>query len=441
MTGFESRVRKHTHDVSSAVDSGRRPWTRSFLLLAAGESATSLLRTIGLLWIARSLGPAAFGTLSVGFVVGRYVIALSHPGLAVAGKRGVALHPESTPTYLREIVGSRVLFSSIMLLGAIPAFAVRIDRDLRFVSIAFCLMMLTQSIDTRWSFIGLQRVGAVAVVSTIGGVAYLLAALLFVHDPGDIVVAAVIYVVCEAFTSSLLIAASSQQHGRWWRKPSTGSWRPLWREARPFTLTYLARTLMATIDVVVVKALRDGDEAGQYAAASRIFVIALLFINHFSDALLPSFVKAAETGRATLMAATRSALKRALTVTPLAAVLAILLTPHVVPRVLGREYRPAVAMLQLLIVAVVIATLNGVIAINLIAARNERILARLVPVGLVANIAMNLFLVPTIGAMGAAGATIFTELIMLAIGSAALFNLPWGNGLRDGTGSTAAAEK
>ena len=398
-----------------------RPWLRSFVHLAAGESATSFLRTIGLLWIARSLGPPAFGTLSVGFVVGRYVITLSHPGLALAGKRSVASDPASTPMLLRQIVSFRALLSTIMLAASVlVAVVLPIGRDLRIVSVVFCWLMVTQSLDIRWSFIGLQRAGVVAVVSMLGGVAYLTGALLLVDRPDDIVVAAIIYVGCEAFTSGLLIAASTKQHGIWWRNPLTTSRRPLWREAQPFTLTYLSRTLMATIDVVIVKALRHGDEAGNYAAASRIFVIALLFINHFTDALLPSFVQAAATGTEAITAITRSAIRRVLTFTPPAALVGIAIAPHVVPRVLGREYQPAVGLLQLLIVAIVFAALNGVIAVNLIATGRERILARLTPLGLAANVALNVALVPVIGATGAAVATILTELVMLAIGLAAV---------------------
>ena len=64
----------------------------------------------------------------------------------------------------------------------------------------------------------------------------------------------------------------------------------------------VGRAFAVSLDVVLVKALRPAAGAGQYAAASRMFVVGLLYLGLYYNALLPTIVRAAGEGSQPLAA-------------------------------------------------------------------------------------------------------------------------------------------
>jgi O-antigen/teichoic acid export membrane protein len=182
----------------------------------------------------------------------------------------------------------------------------------------------------------------------------------------------------------------------------------------------MGRAFAVSIDVVLVRALLPSADAGQYAAASRLFVVGLLYLGLYYSALLPSIVRAARTGPGELRRATFGACRRAIFIGIPVAIAGILLAPVAIPLVLGESYEPAAGLFQVLLIALLMVGLNGVMNNALIASGRERTFAGIVVVSLIVNVLANLTLLPRVGVVGAAIATVITEGLVLVAASVAL---------------------
>jgi O-antigen/teichoic acid export membrane protein len=178
----------------------------------------------------------------------------------------------------------------------------------------------------------------------------------------------------------------------------------------------VARGIGISFDVVLIKILRPDTEAGQYALASRLVLLALIYVNLYYQAFLPSLIQALERGRSDLRAVVRLATRRAIVVGVPLAVLGTLAAPSVVRRVFGSAYSPAAGFLQVLIWSLFAFGLVGVFHFTLIALGLFGQAARNVVISVGVNVVLNLALVPTVGASGAAVAAVVSEATVLVLG-------------------------
>jgi hypothetical protein len=98
------------------------------------------------------------------------------------------------------------------------------------------------------------------------------------------------------------------------------------------------------------------------------------------------------------------------------ATIVLVVFPRTVLTVVGSsEFTPAATSLQLLAVGVALMAISGLLGHVLLALGKQIDLAKIMPAGLVANVALNLILIPPMGFNGAALATLLTELAVTAL--------------------------
>ena len=403
--------------------SSQRLWLRSFGYLAAGEAATSVLRFAALVWIARQLGPSAFGTVTVGLVVGNYLQIVAQSGLEVTGTRELAAHHDRAVPLLGHVVALALLLAgALWALTVVVTAALPLSGQVQLTIIVFGLSAFTLAGNVRWSFIAIQRTRAVAVGSLLASCTYLAGAVLLVRRPSDVVKAAVLYVVGEAVLSTALVVASRRRFGSWRPRIERDHVRPTLAQSLPIMVMLGARSLVISVDVVLVKVLRPAADAGHYAAASRIALTGIVFLGLYYNAFLPSLVRAVhdpDQFRALVRVATR----RALVLGPPVAVVIDLVAPVAVHGLFGSSYDGTTSLLQVLVWGLVLLALTGVQTQVLLARHHQRQLAVIMVVALAFNVAANLVLLPTVGTVGAAIATVLTEAVVLGLTWAAAHRL------------------
>lgn len=388
-------------------------WLAAFANLAVGEAATSVLRFLCFLWVARQLGPALFGTVSAALVAGGCLAIVAHSGLEIIGTRRVAARPEATPDHLGDIVGLRLaLAAGVYALTFAVTGVMDLDSQTRAIILIYALLVFTQAADVRWAFIGIQRTRPVAVASVLSSGCYLAGVVLFVRDPEQVLFVPSLQLGSEALLALILIAASQRRFGTW---RSRLAWAPTpatLKATLPITLVQCARTGAITGDVVLVRLLQPAAEAGRYAAASRFALAGIVFIGLYYVSFLASLVRArADAGEFRRL--TRLAARRAATVAvPLAAVITVAIPPAT-RLLLSPRYQATAGLLQVLVWGLVLLAFTGIYSNVLLAVHRERRLAAVTVAALVVNVGVNLVLLPTVGTVGASMATLISEGILL----------------------------
>jgi O-antigen/teichoic acid export membrane protein len=201
-----------------------------------------------------------------------------------------------------------------------------------------------------------------------------------------------------------------------------GGWaslRDTWLDALPLAVAGAASLLMFRIDVLLLQWLRDSETVGVYSAAYRPFEAALLVPVAIMAAGFPRLVRAAAGGPAFRALAWR--LAGALLACAVAAGLfGWLAGPPLISFLFGAPYEAAGGLLRILVLALPAIYLNALLTQAIVALRRPWLVAASMATALVANVALNLLLIPQLGATGAAVATVIAETTLLVASLAAL---------------------
>lgn len=190
-------------------------------------------------------------------------------------------------------------------------------------------------------------------------------------------------------------------------------WRALLRTALPLGLAGVCQQAYFYVDHLFVRALAGEAELGRYGICVRLMSFSILLAVYTALASLPWLVRRREEGA---LGPALCALAQPLLA--LACAAAGLVLPHssLVLSLFGPEYPPAAPALARLLVAAAIVHAGAILSTGLIAAGRTRALLAVAAGGLAVNLLANSLLVPPRGALGAAEATLLTE-IVVALGA------------------------
>ncbi len=187
---------------------------------------------------------------------------------------------------------------------------------------------------------------------------------------------------------------------------------------RRLALFTLLGLVLYNIDLLMLRVLGGEAAAGHYAAAYVLISFCANLMIAYAHTVLPALAGAAPPTPA--MAATyNTALVTALAVTVPVAAGGALVAPLVIGLLFGAAYAPAATALQVLVLAVPIGALREVAVAALIARQRERALLRVNLVTTVVNVSLNLVVIPRYGLVGAAWATVASEVVRLGLASLA----------------------
>lgn len=181
-----------------------------------------------------------------------------------------------------------------------------------------------------------------------------------------------------------------------------------WREASLFSVGIGVQAGHNDIDKVMLGRLDGAAGAGVYAAAYRLVDVAWLPVRSLLGAAGPRFFRYAQGGPADLLPFVRGVAGPALLYSSLVAVVLAAGASVLVP-LLGGAYADAVPLLRLLAVVVLLRCLHYLPA-DVLTSLGRQGTRTAIQVGvLLANVGLNLWLIPAHGAWGAAWATLVCE--------------------------------
>ncbi|MBA2570977.1 MAG: oligosaccharide flippase family protein [Chloroflexi bacterium] len=193
------------------------------------------------------------------------------------------------------------------------------------------------------------------------------------------------------------------------------SWRSVGsalREAAPIGAAGVLSLLMFRVDVLLLEWLRGPETVGIYSVAFRFFEASLILPVAVMAAGFPALVRAAaDQGR--FWRATRR-IGAALLVTGFGVAAAgWVVGPGVVRVAFGDGFVASGDLLRLLVLGIPVMYLNSLLTQALVAVGRPWLLAGAMGLALVANVSVDLALIPAQGASGAAIGTVVAELALL----------------------------
>ncbi len=382
---------------------------RNTVLVLAAKVVARLIALITVIATLKQLTPAPYGTFITLVNYTAIVSVVLDLGFNVLYVREGARHPAEIQRYLRNVMSLRLL----MAVGSfvILAIALAIAGLGSLLVPGFVLMVLTSySTLLRNTLYAVQRLGYEAVAVVLESAVLLALVLIGIKIKGGVNYFVWAYAGQYAFSVAYFAIVL------WWKKIAVVGWRfepQLLREwffqGLPFALTFVLTILYFKVDQPILYALRPHAEAGWYAAAYKPFE-ALLFIPMTLLSVVFPVLSVYHRERPQELADALSRFFKALLFVgwPIAVGLFMLAHP-LTTMFLYPQSEPA---LRILALALVIGFVNNAFIGALSASDHQLSFTWAAGWSLVANVALNLVLIPFFGYIGASWATVLTEIVL-----------------------------
>ena len=377
--------------------------------MLAAKVVARLIALVTVIATLKWLMPAPYGTFTTLINYTAIVSVVLDLGFNVLYVREGARHPAEIQRYLRNVMSLRL----VMAVGGFVVLAIALAlAGLSSLLVPGFLLMVLTSYSTllRNTLYAVQRLGYEAVAVILES-AVLLALVLI----GIKIGAGVTYFVW-AYAAQYAFSCAYFAIVLWWQKIAVVGWklepqlvREWFFQGLPFALTFVLTILYFKIDQPLVYAIRPHAEAGWYAAAYKPFE-ALLFIPMTLLSVVFPVLSVYFRERPQELTDAVSRFFKALLVIgwPIAVGLFVLAHP-LTSMFLYSQSEPALRILSL---ALAIGFVNNAFIGALSASDRQLSFTWAAGWSLVANMALNLILIPFFGYLGASWATVLTEVVL-----------------------------
>jgi O-antigen/teichoic acid export membrane protein len=392
----------------------RRRIAANFLVMS---TASALILLIGLFTSAysrRVLGPIAIGQVSWSAAVLTYLGLFASPGLQMVGQRAVARNPGDAAHLTSVVLTLQTLFA----LAAYVVVFVIAGLDLRGPEISILLLLqsaslLIAALDVRWVLQAHERMVGPSIANLVVNAAQVPALIALVHSPEDVFV----YVI---FTVPFSLAGIA--YNFWYLRhqgllrlrqlrPSLAGAKRLLTDSWPFALSQGAILLYYNCDAIILGFTQGDAAVGLYSTAYKLMLVSAVISGAMWNAYFPVLTRAQSVPSDAARIASEFATLLAWMGLPMAA-LAWACGRHVVVLMYGPEYADAGRYFEWLCLNIGLVFLNVGLGMPLLTWGFQRLqLWMTAPVGL-ANLALNLVVIPVYGAWGAVATTLAAEFVI-----------------------------
>lgn len=226
---------------------------------------------------------------------------------------------------------------------------------------------------------------------------------------GSILWAGVAMLVTAILTNGVLVRATSKRV----QVDFSGSLRSSWREAAWFWANGVLFWINSEISVLIVSQLAGDRVTGIYAAATRLAALFLIIPRAMNNSIIPKLFRSAKTGEGLH----RQLSSSALFLTALGGLIAVEATfagPQLIALIYGSDFLESGLVFQISGLFLFINFARIPATWYLSTSDRVRLVTVAMGLGSIANVAAGLWLVPRLGASGAAWAAVLSESVLAA---------------------------
>jgi O-antigen/teichoic acid export membrane protein len=403
--------------VAPTLDGTAASTARNASVLAIATILSRLAMYALAIVMQRELGATQYGHYGFASALAVVLVPIADIGLTPYVIREVAQARESAEAALRTMLRVKLALTvgTTLVVGALAAL---LSDDTTFVAVVL-VVVLSSLVDAVSLFVfgyfrGRERMGLEAWLTTVTSFARALGGIAFVLATHRLL-PALLWVLG---ISVLQLVAAAVRLRRGVSGPilrGRGGGTVHWRTVSAIGSIAVLTMIYTRADAVLVQWIDGSHETGLYTAAYTLMLGLQIVPWIISTALVPVFARTRETEPALFERSWHEGMRAVMVVAlPLSLVVCLLSSPILV-QISGAEFGPAATSLAILVWCSPLAAFNSVITAVLRAARREDWLTRASAAGVVMNVGLNLWAIPTFGIGGAAAVTVSTEIVISAV--------------------------
>lgn len=387
---------------------------KNFILLYAGELIGQFLSFFLVIAIARYFGDTGLGKYSFAFSFVTLFLIIADMGLPTFITKEVAKDRKLAQLHLTKTFTLKLILNIIAFAITLAAiFASRKDYEtIMFVGLAAVAMLffnlagIFRAIFQAYEVMEyeaylkvVERIIAVSLGIFLFYRGYGLIALFLVLVFSNAAYYLISYIFIRARISGICLSFDK------------GSWKKSLKESMPFWVTTIFITLYFKIDTIMLTFIKGFEATGWYSAALKIIEVITRIPFLLNVAVFPAFSKFyGNSYDKTKLLYTKSFYFMIALALPIAIGL-VLLADRIIIYVFSQEFTNSITTLQILSASLIFVFVNYLMGYLLNAIDKQRLFTLTVTTTAVINIILNLILIPKYSYIGAASATLISEII------------------------------
>lgn len=382
--------------------------------LLASRLTIAVLGWIGTVLIVRTLSVEDYGRFTLIFSVLGVLSIVTDMGIGRVALSGLLAAGPDRPRFAGSYVLLRCLLG-VLGYGVALAFvaAVYPGEVVRATAVAGIVVVLATPANAYTTvFQAHRRMRGVAVAQALGRVAQLGLTAAIAATGGSLLLFTVPAVLAEIVLLVWVVPAAHRLVTFHYR-PRLRTWWELLREAAPLAVGTALATLYYRVDTIMLSVLDTFRAVGVYGVAYKFVDLAHFVPTAVTIAVLPLLVAAWPDQ----LSAFRYSLRRGATILMIAAgfiaVQFLLFAEPLIRLLYGDQYAEATVAARIVVASECLAFVTSLALIALVAVGRHRRYPLVALVGLILNVGLNLALIPQYSYLGAAAATLATDIVVL----------------------------
>lgn len=393
-----------------ADPSSARPIARNAASLLLAYVAPRILTFLAAVAAARALGTSEFGAYGMAAAFAVILSIVATLGMVPLLVREFAQTPGRAATLLSaanrlKTITNTVMLVSLVLLGRGVGYSGQVFWAALLLGVASAIAAYADNLAAYYQAV--ERMHVWTQASALFGLVTGVAGAATVIATSNIVAFSAAPILGQA--ASLAWLRHRLPDGMRRAPARAADVRRLFMALVPFAAAFVALTVYAKLDILLLSHWWPKAEVGLYAAAYKFVDITRAVATVGAAAVYPRLARVGASAGVDMRAAASRLVELALLVSVPAASLLVLLRAPVIHVVFGAQYHDAASALAYLGAALPALTVNLVAVHVLAAAHAMHRVAQLYGVTLVLNLALNVLLTPARGADGAALSMLISE--------------------------------
>jgi O-antigen/teichoic acid export membrane protein len=377
---------------------------------AGGRLLTFLL----MIYLARYLGSVGFGKFNFANSFTLLFVSLSDLGITTLTIREVVRDKRRGPEYVGTSATLKLFLSIIaFLVIAISLAVMNVPSDTRVAAylIGACIIFRNMGGFFGGVFQAYEEMRYVTISEVIEKCLLLSACLLLLHLGHGLISISLVYFFSGVFYCLLNMGFV------YWRflKPryqiDIQFWRESLKEALPLAIVAVISIVYYNIDIVMLGKMKGEEVAGWYGVSYHLFFALATLTGAFLSAVFPVMSRFFKESEELLKEAYQKSFKMMIGTGIPVSIGGFLLSEKIIFFLFGPQYHHSVATLKIFSFLIIFSYLNGLAGYFLTSINRQTLTAKILALTTAMNVSLNFILIPRYSYIGAAYATVASEIL------------------------------
>jgi len=386
----------------------------NLLQLSLSEIISRVLNFITIIFIARHYGVDNFGLLGFVAAIAFYFMYVINFGYDTYGTGEVAKFSIQDTNYIFNDILSVKLFSLIPALVCLFLIGFILFEDTKslFFFLVYAATLIPFSLNSQWFFLGIQKTEIIPRIRLIESLVYLIFVITVYYYLSKAFIWVAVAILFAKMLATFYAFVSLKKiivirpHFIWARIKKIFSNSFLIGLSSIFALLYL------NFDVIMLGYMKNNYDVGIYNSAIKIYLILIIPFQLIFSSFYPSLTKKYYEKPNNVRGIFIRYLKYQFVFGVVLMLFSFTLCPLIIKIFLGTEYLSSIVPLRILSINILIVSVSFAFGNPLIAWRKQKYHTISLAVGALVNIVLNLIVIPSYSYIGAAYATVASEVIV-----------------------------